>query len=140
MPDDRDPPSDRNGGARATGRHRALSAADVADWETQKRAIDKAERARREDAKHRGHLEARIAQLDHDVRANELVGDANTSNLTLHAHRITKLEEEVKKYDAANDFVVGVNAVLATLKWAIPVLLSAVVALSSGITYILVHK
>lgn len=137
--EERDPPSDRNGG-RATGRHRALTSADLVDWETQKRAIDKAERARREDAKHRGALEVRITQLGDDVRIVKQVADTNIQQIALHGQRLAALEADVKKYDANNDFVVGANAVLATLKWAIPVLLTATAALASGITFLLVHK
>lgn len=132
---ERDPPSER--GVRATGRHKAVSADD---WVTQKRAVDKAEKVRREDAVKRGALEVRTAQLEHDVGALEKVCDANTTQLTLHAHRIAELESDMKRFDANNDFVVGANAVLATLKWAIPVLLAATSALASGITYLLVHK
>lgn len=138
MGHDDDPPSDR-AGARTTGRHRAIANGD-ADWDTYRRALSAAERARREDAKHRGHLEARIAQLVHDVGATEKIADALTSQVAHHSHRLAELEADVKKFDANNDFVVGANAVLATLKWAIPVLLAACSALASGITYLLVHK
>lgn len=135
MAHDEEPPSERNGAATATGRHRAITSPD--DWSTQKRAI---ERARREDAKLRGNLEARIAQLVHDARAREKLCDANTTQLTLHAHRLGELEADMKKLPEATEFIAGVNGVLATLKWAIPVLIAATSALASGITYLLVHR
>ena len=129
-----DPPPSRPS---RTGRQKAIN---PDDWVTAKRVVEKGERARREEAKLRGHLEARASQLEHDVGALEKLCDANTSQLTLHAHRLAEIEGDMKNFDEMQKFFHGANAVLATLKWAVPVLLAATSALASGITYLLVHK